>query len=208
MKVEYIPKPGSRNLFQIVVDGEEWREVHRIIFGRKQRLPESVISESELEEVCAAIEFGSAKRYALWRLSRWAQCAAEIAEALAKYRVSEPTCERVLAYLVEAGFLNDQDYVRRLVASEQARGKGPGAIRAKLHRKGITNELAHEAVAVVDDDTQAAAVRKLLASSRYARRNLADPRERQKVIGSLARRGFSFGSISAALRERGNDVND
>lgn len=208
MKVEYVPKPGSRDLFRIVVDEEAWREVHRVIFGRKQRLPECVSDLAELEAACAVIEFGSAKRYALWRLSRWAQCSAEIAEALAKYCVSQATCERVLAYLVDAGFLNDEDYVQRLVAHEQARGKGPGAIRAKLYRKGISGELAQEAVAVVDHDAQRAAVRKLLASSRYARRNLADPRERQKVLGSLARRGFSFDVISAELCERGNDIND
>lgn len=199
MRIEYAPKPGSRDLFRIIVNGDPWREVHRVIFGRKQRLPETLSSLDELEEKCAEIEFGAAKRYAYWRLARWSQCSAELRSALEKYRVSEPTCQRILDHLTELGYINDSEYLQRFVNAERARGKGPAAIKAKLYRKGLGREEIDDALANDAEGSQAIAIAKLLAT-RYKRRDLKDRKERQKVVSSLARRGFSLDVILATLQ--------
>lgn len=199
MQVEYLPKSDQPGLYLICVEGTPWREVHRLLFGRKQKLPKNVAGFPELEEICNEIEFQSARRYALWRLSRFSQTTAMLEEAFEKYLVTAFTQNRLITWLTENGYLNDRHYSERLVSLEQAKGRGPGAIRAKLLRKGLSYEQAQEALAGLDLETELATLRKVLETSKYKKYNINDFRERQKLIGSLARRGFSLESIRKAL---------
>lgn len=191
MIIEVVPKDGRRGLFTLMVDQEPWREIHRTIFGKKPSFPKNIQNITEFEAAFAAAEHAGARRYAVWRLSRFSQSAHTLTSALERLLVSEECRQRVIQELIAAGFLNDEEYSKRLVASECARGRGPAAARAKLHRKGIDEDLAAEALQEMDDDTQRASIQRLM-TTRYARRNLTDYKERQKVIASLIRRGFSL----------------
>lgn len=194
MIVEILPKTEHRSLFTIYVDGEPWKEIHRTIFGRKPTLPKNVQTQDELETAFEEAEYTGARRYAIWRLARFAQSAHALATALERVSVSEVCRQRIIDEMIQAGFLNDRDYAKRLVASERARKRGPAAARRKLYLKGIDNSLAMEALQEIDEETQKATIQQLL-STRYAKQNLADPKARRKVVAALARRGFSMDLI-------------
>lgn len=198
MIVTVAPKDVRRGLFTVSVDDEPWREIHRTIYGRKPHLPKEVPDLAALQAAVAELEYTGARRYAIWRLSRMAQSRQGLALALERVLVSEACCERVVNEFTAAGFLNDQEYSQRLVAAEQARGRGPAAARRKLQRRGIDEAVASDALETMDADAQKASVQRLL-ETRYAKRNLDDFKERQKVIASLLRRGFSYDVVRATL---------
>jgi regulatory protein len=190
MKITCVPKEGRRGVLTLFIDDEPWRDIHRTIFGRAPKFK----TLSEFEDA----ESAGARRYALWRLSRYAQSAYTLLSALERLLVSEACRQRVVDELTTAGYVNDQDYSKRLVARETARGRGPASARAKLFRKGIDPELANAVVQDIDEDQQRASIQRWL-TTRYAKHDLTDYRERQKVIGALMRRGFALDIIHQSL---------
>lgn len=207
MNVTVASKDVRRGLLTIFVDDEPWRDISRTIFGRKPNIPKEVADLAILEAALAALEYAGARRYAIWRLSRMAQSSGGLAVALERALVSEACCQRVVAEFTTAGYINDQDYSDRLVAAEQARGRGPAAARRKLQRKGIDEKTADEALGSMDADSQRTSVQRLMAS-RYAKRDLSDFKERQKVIASLLRRGFSYDVVRESMQQRNANADD
>lgn len=199
MIVEIISKNERRGLFTVWVDQEAWRDIHRTIFGKSPTLPKEVQHLAELEAAVTAAEYSGARRYAVWRLARFSQSSHTLTTALARVLVSESCRQRVIEELTKMGFLNDQDYCKRVVASEKARGRGPAAARRKLQLKGIDEGLAEEALEGIDEESQQASIQRLL-ETKYARRDLEDYKERQKVIAALIRRGFDLNTIQFEVR--------
>ena len=67
LQIEIKPKEGCQSFWEILIDGEKWREVHRTIFGRKPKLP-CVPSRADWQEAFDAFEYQKAKYFVLWRL--------------------------------------------------------------------------------------------------------------------------------------------
>lgn len=191
-------KTGSRDRLEIYVDGELWREVHRSIFGRRPRFTQEIATLSQLEELFASLEYAGAKRYVLWRLARSSQSSMALLKSLQERCVSQTVQQNILTYLTKSGFIDDQDYVQRLIAGEKARGRGPAAIRAKLRKKGIPSSMAKAGLDGLNEEDQQLILQRLI-QTRYSRRNLEDPKDRQKVIAALVRRGFSYDMIKLII---------
>jgi regulatory protein len=97
----------------------------------------------------------------------------------------------------QLGYLNDEAYREAFVRQARARHYGPSHITMKLKQKGFSEEEISEALCSESDEE--ASIQQLL-QSRYRSRDLKNARERQKVIASLMRRGFSYDSIIANLK--------
>jgi len=108
----------------------------------------------------------------------------------------------VLSRLESSGVINDQRFAEHYARSARARGASSAKVQQKLGQKGIDRGGAERALATVADEGQG----ELAAAKRYAERrrlaqryDLADPKERQKALASLARQGFSFETALAVL---------
>ena len=142
-------------------------------------------------------EYERARKRAMYLLgSRPYSTAALREKLLGSY--SEKTAERVIGDMTRYGFLNDEDYAKRL-ASSIIKGKKYGLHRAKaeMRRKGVPDELIEQALSEYSredvTDTLTELVRK-----KYSDR-ISDRAERQKVIAALARRGYGFSEIKTAI---------
>ncbi len=118
-----------------------------------------------------------------------------------------PDCvSAVLARLREARLIDDREIALRAAESASAGKTGIYALKRKLRARGIQESDVENALETISDEDQlaaATAVAKKL-SPRYEGRN---PREaRAKLSQALARRGFSWSTIEAALSEL--DVDD
>lgn len=102
--------------------------------------------------------------------------------------------EAVADRLTHLGLLNDQEYARTVVRHYAAKGYGPRKIRDELYRRGVPRELWEEALAQIEDNSEAidAFLEKKLKGSR-------DPKDMKKASDALARRGYGWEDISEAL---------
>ena len=105
----------------------------------------------------------------------------------ARRKALRERAEEVADRLTELGLLNDEEYARMVVRHYAAKGCGPRKLRDELYRRGIPRELWEDAL----DGLELA--RRKLREKGPTRENL------KKVSDYLARRGYGWEEISAAL---------
>ena len=131
-------------------------------------------------------------------LSLRARTEKEIADSLLKNAYPEETVARVMAKLVEGGYINDADFSGHWAASRASKGMGKMRIRMELRRKGVDADTIDETLSSLDSDTQMDGAIKM-AQKASRGRILSDPSDRQKILASLARRGYDFSTAKRAL---------
>jgi regulatory protein len=198
MKCTSILCDSRKHLFQLFLDEDEWHKVHVSIFGRRPSISGETIVECE--EVFTKLEYQGAKRFVLKRLSLRSYHSLELSAALSERLVSKETIERVLEEYSSMGYLNDQEWVASTVQRLQLQKCGPRAIEMKLRAKGLPKESIQNAIAsICKSSSQQENINRLL-TSRYRSRDMANPKEKQKVIAGLMRKGYAYDQINAALR--------
>ena len=103
--------------------------------------------------------------------------------------------EAVADRLTELGLLNDGEYAHTVVRHYAAKGYGPRKIRDELYRRGVPREYWEDAMEEREpDDSQIDKLaRQKLRGAEPTREDL------KKVSDYLARRGYGWEEISAAL---------
>ena len=149
------------------------------------------------EEVRQDAEYERARKRAMYLLGSRPYSTAALREKLLNNYGCETT-ERVIEDMTRYGFLDDEDYAKRL-ASSIINGKKYGLRRAKaeMRRKGVPDGLIEQALEEYSAEDMAESLTALVRK-KYSDR-ISDRDERQKVIAALARRGYGFGEIKTAI---------
>jgi regulatory protein len=126
----------------------------------------------------------------------------QLADLLAKRDVQEEAAVAVLDRFGEVGLIDDAAFAHAWVSSRQSgRGLARRALRAELRAKGVDAELAAEAVALVDDDDEREAARRLVERKLPSMRRLDRATATRRLIGMLARKGYAGGLAAAVVRD-------
>jgi regulatory protein len=135
-----------------------------------------------------------------WRaLNQRDRTVAELARALAAKRVDPASIDVVLGELLEQGYLDDARYAHRF-ADDRRRLDGWGAerIERRLRALGVDAELIAAALADQGPEEELEAALALL------RRRFPDPpagpRELERALGMLVRKGYELELARDALR--------
>jgi regulatory protein len=127
---------------------------------------------------------------------------AQLAELLARRGVPDEAAGTVLDRFTEVGLVDDAAFARAWVSSRQAgRGLARRALRAELRAKGVEPDVAAEAVELVDDDDERDAARVLVARRLAGMSRLDRATATRRLLGMLARKGYSGGMAAAVVRE-------
>ena len=146
-----------------------------------------------------------------WKaLNRRERTVAELARHLADKRVEPEAIETVVGELREQGYLDDASYARRF-AEDRRRLDGWGAerIERRLLALGIDRELVAAAVGEREPAEELEAALAILA--RRFPDPPATPRERDRRLGVLLRKGYSLELAHDAVRRHagvGDEVFD
>lgn len=200
LHVTFQPKEGNQTLWEVFVEGEKWREVHRSIFGRKPRLT-SVSNEKELESAFDLYEYGRVKGYVLWRLSKQSFHSEQLRKQLRDKIVQDSTIAQVIEEFKRLSLLDDEAWIQGFARAQRKR-YGLRHAQQKLQAKGFSRETIEKLTDYWEEGGEEDGVIDQLLKSRYRTKNLSDPKERQKVIASLMRKGFLYSQIQAALQRR------
>lgn len=118
-------------------------------------------------------------------------------DELAREREALRLCaEETADRLAQLGLLDDGEYARTVVRRYSAKGYGVRKLRDELYRRGVPRAYWEDALAQAEpgEDTLDEMVRRRLRGAEPTRENL------KKTSDYLARRGFGWEEISAALR--------
>jgi len=183
-------KAGNKEILIVSVDEEPYKEIHTSIFGFNPKF-------SSLEEL-AEHEYQGAKRYALKRLAMQGTLSSKLRDLLEERLVSTEVIDKVIEDCQQSGYLNDADWVDAFVRCQKRKRIGPQMIRMKLREKGVKTHVELD----INERTQI----KALLESKYKNRDLKDYKERQKVIASLMRKGYTLSSILEELKHDPDDI--
>lgn len=141
----------------------------------------------------------NALQIALRYLERRARTEAEIRQKLTERQVPPQEIEAVLVKLKEIGYINDQQFAENFQRSRNDyKPTGVQRLRIELRQKGVPKEIV-QAVQVEKEDEAELALR--AAQSRLRQYSNLEPAVfERRMIGFLARRGFSYDVIKQALR--------
>lgn len=140
-----------------------------------------------------------------WRvLNRRDRTVAELARALAAKRVEPDAIESVVGELCEQGYLDDARFAHQF-ADDRRRLDGWGAerIERRLHALGVADDLI--AAAVEEQDAEAELEAALALLRRRFPEPPATPRDLERALGVLVRKGYELELSHAALRRRAGE---
>lgn len=142
-----------------------------------------------------------ARDVVLRRLAMRAHTRAELQQALAKRDIPSEVSERVLNRMEQVGLVNDESFADDWVASrQQRRHLSRRGLRSELTRKGVDPEVISSALAEVDDEAEFEAALALVERKKASYARLDDTVRTRRLMGLLARRGFS-GAVAARVLE-------
>jgi len=126
-----------------------------------------------------------------------ARTRAELAGQLTKRGYPDDVSTRVLDRLADVGLVDDVDFAEQWVHSRRVNaGKGKRALAAELHTKGVDNDVITSVLSDINPDAERDRAEELVRN-KLRRENLsdqaADARVTRRLVGMLARRGFSQG---------------
>lgn len=162
------------------------------------------LTEEEAAALTAGLRSRQMRERALELLSRKPQSRRELIRKLNEWGAGPEEADAVCDRMEELGYLNEAAYAARIVEVYSARGFGEKKLRDELYRRGVPREEWDEALARVEDSTQ--------AIDDFLQKKLTgwtgDRKQLQKVTAALARRGFSWSDIRDALAryETGIDI--
>ena len=143
-----------------------------------------------------------ARTIAFRRLEAAPRTRVELERDLARRGVPDEVAAEVLDRFERVGLINDTEYARMWVESRHAgRGLGRRALAQELRRRGVDDDTIAEAIDRVDDDSELAAARALVAKRLPALAGDDPARRTRKLAGMLARRGYGSELTARVLRE-------
>ena len=126
----------------------------------------------------------------------------QLADLLADRDVPDDAAETVLDRLGEVGLIDDEAFAQAWVTSRQAgRGLARRALKAELRAKGVDDDVAATAVEAVDDDDERETARRLVDRKIPGMRRLDRATATRRLMGMLARKGYSGGLAAGVVRE-------
>lgn len=151
-----------------------------------------------------------ARKILLDQLTGRARSRADLEKKLAQKDVPTAIATKVLDRFEEVGLIDDAAFAQEWVAQRQAgRGLAKRALAQELRRKGIDDEVARAALDTVEPEDEVHAARVLVQRKLRSMRGLDEQVVIRRLVGMLARKGYSSGTSFRVVREELNaDLND
>lgn len=112
----------------------------------------------------------------------------------------DEVASRLLDRFSEVGLIDDAAFARAWVDSRQrGRGLAKRALAQELSRKGVDRETAREALDAVDPEAERQTARRLVRRKLPSMARLDRPVARRRLVGMLARKGYSSGVALRAV---------
>ena len=143
-----------------------------------------------------------ARAICLRLLTQRARSRAELAQALAARDVPDEAARAVLDRFGEVGLIDDVALAESLAeAQHRDRGLARRAVAVKLRQRGLPDDVVAPALGGIDGESERVRARELVTRRRRALAGLPDDVQARRLVGLLARKGYSAGLAYEVVRE-------
>ena len=164
------------------------------------------VVEEKNKEIEAA---DAAKQVLLRRLSHAPRTRKELAKDLKDKDISDEVANVALDRFEEVGLINDQALASNYVSNQHERkGLGKNALRQQLRAKGVSDDVALEAISQISDDQEFQAAFALACKKIRSLQKDDAKTQLRKIVGVLARKGYSSNLAFRVAKEVITDLPD
>lgn len=150
----------------------------------------------------AADPEAAARQICLRLLTLEPRTRAQLADALRRRGVPEQAAEAVLDRFTEVGLIDDPVFARAWVESRHySRGLSRRMLAAELRRRGVADDDVCDAVETLEPEQEVATARRLVEAKVAATRGQPSAARIRRLMGMLARKGYSAGLAYRVVRE-------
>jgi regulatory protein len=150
-----------------------------------------------------------ARKILLDQLTGQARSRKELADKLAKRNVPAEIAAPLLDRFEEVGLIDDQAFARLWTTSRQSsKGLARRALAQELRRKGVSDEVARQALDELDPAAEEAAARALVQRKLRSMSRLDDTTKARRLLGMLARKGYPSGLATSVVRAELRELTD
>lgn len=148
---------------------------------------------------------GNARRYALLLLRYRGRSEKELRQRLKEKGCQTEEIEATVAYLLDAGFLNDSALAENLKRQATANKLlGFEGTRRFMQQRGISKEIIEAALEYHEED-ELENIRKVIEKKQRSISRYPEPKRTQSLMGSLMRKGYSAALIRKVLKNTNRD---
>ncbi|MCR5295631.1 MAG: recombination regulator RecX [Lachnospiraceae bacterium] len=147
----------------------------------------------------AETELARAKKKAMNLLIDMDRTEKELHDKLIRAGFTEEASAEALQYVKSYGYIDDVRYAGHYLEVNRTR-KSRKRLRFDLEKKGISREILDEIFFHTDDIDEKEQIRKLVEKKRKTL-DLADPRQKNRLLAFLARRGYGSSDILQVIEE-------
>jgi regulatory protein len=170
--------------------------------ARRARGFEAPVPGTPADDAADADPASVARSILLRKLTVAPRTRAQLADALAERNVPGDVAEAALDRFTELGLVDDEEFARQWVRSRQAgRGLARRALAHELRSRGVDADVVTEALDTELDDELETARDLVRRKVRLAAPDPDPQRQARRLLGMLARKGYSAGVASRAVRE-------
>lgn len=152
------------------------------------------LAEEELAELKAAAFASALRTKAVNMLSARQMSAGQLNEKLMAKGATDRQAAEIVAWAIDIGLLNDEEYAKALARHYQAKGYGAYKIKDELYRRRVPRQYWEGALAALEDPEEI--IDAFLAKKV---KDPADRKEIKKASDALVRRGFSWSQVAAGI---------
>lgn len=203
MSWQYLPHEEQAHCLLLVWNEGEWEHpVSQKIFGKQPKCPLIATTLEECQLHFAKLEKELTHRYVLKRLALRNLPSFVLEQELAEHYISERTIKILLNQYIVQGYIDNEAWLKGFVAQHTRKHIAPQKILWLLRQKGAPEDMlaqAQEWLKEENSQKQCQQALDKLLKTRFRSFNPDNPKEKQKIVANLARKGFSFENIQAAM---------
>ena len=192
-------EPLSKTRYKVYLDGQFAFTLYKGELSRYHIAEESVIGD-DIYDSLRLIVIKRAKLRAMHLLSDMGRTESQLRTKLKQGGYSEDAVEAAIRYVKSFGYINDMEYARSFIDSRKDR-KSKKELYAALLQKGVPAEIVEQVFEEADygEKDSRQAIEALMRKRSY-NPETADVKEKQKMMGYLMRKGFSYQDVRNVLQ--------
>ena len=192
-------EPLSKTRYKVYLDGQFAFTLYKGELSRYHIEEESVMEE-EVYGILQKLVIKRAKLRAMHLLADMGRTESQLRTKLKQGGYTEEAAEAAIQYVKSFGYINDAEYTRSFIDSRKEK-KSKKELYAALIQKGVSPEIIEQVFEETDygEEDSRQAIEALMRKRNY-HPETADAKEKQKMMGYLMRKGFSYQDVRNVLQ--------
>lgn len=188
----------TKTRYKVYLDGQFAFVLYKGELSRYHLAVDESITEDVYQQILKEVVLKRAKLRAMHLLNSMGRTESQLREKLKQNYYPDEIVDAAMDYVKSFGYINDEEYARSFIDSRKER-KSKKEMYMQLGQKGIAKETLDRIFEeYYDSEDSREAIASILRKRRYDPEK-ATSIEKQKIMGYLMRKGFTYDDIRKVL---------